>query len=404
MIEHFVSEQEARVLRASPLGAHLDAFAAELVKAGYKRFTGQIRLRVLKDLGSWLEARGRGIADLDEAFVEAYLKERRPACRHGSRRGLRAFLELLRRGNVVAPAVVAESSSTDQLRLWYESYLQRERGLASVTIDGYRSFVRRFLDEHPRASLHALGPAAVSRFVLQCAKEMSRARAKLLGTALRSLFRFLFREQVTRLDLTSAVLSVANWRYSSVPRHLDASQVERVIAAVCSEPRDHAIVLLLARLGLRALEIVMLELSDIDWRASEITVPGKGAVRDRLPLPSDVGQALATYLRDVRPRSSCRRVFLCARAPYGAFSGSSVVSTVVARALRRAGIDDPPSHGAHLLRHSLATTLLAVGASMSEIGEVLRHRSPTTTEIYAKVDLTGLRTLAQSWPVQGEAP
>jgi site-specific recombinase XerD len=233
---------------------------------------------------------------------------------------------------------------------------------------------------------------------------MSRGRAKLLGTALRSLFRFLFREQVTHMDLTPAVLSVANWRYSSVPRHLDATQVERVIAGVSSEPRDHAIVLLLARLGLRALEVVMLELSDIDWRAAEITVPGKGAVRDRLPLPSDVGHALATYLRDTRPRSSCRRVFLCSRAPYGAFSGSSVVSTVVARALRRAGIDDPPSHGAHLLRHSLATTLLTVGASMSEIGEVLRHRSPTTTEIYAKVDLAGLRTLAQSWPVRRETP
>jgi site-specific recombinase XerD len=404
MIEHFVGEQEARALRASPLGAHLDAFAAELVKAGYKRFTGQIRLRVLKDLGGWLHARGHAITDLDESLVEAYLKERRRKCRHGSRRGVCAFLELLRRRDVVPPAVVAESSSVDQLRLRYETYLRRERGIVSATIDGYRPFVRRFLEEHPHASLQALGSAEVSRFVLRCAKEMSRARAKLLGTALRSLFRFLFREQVTRQDLTPAVLSVANWRYSSVPRHLDASQVERVVAAVSAEPRDHAIVLLLARLGLRALEIVMLELSDLDWRASEITVPGKGSVRDRLPLPSDVGQALATYLRDGRPRSSCRRVFLCSRAPYGAFSGSSVVSTVVARALRRAGIDDPPSHGAHLLRHSLATTLLAVGASMSEIGEVLRHRSPTTTEIYAKVDLTGLRTLAQAWPVQGDAP
>ncbi|MDB4958157.1 MAG: integrase family protein [Myxococcales bacterium] len=402
MIEHFVSEQEARVLRASPLGAHLDTFAAELVKGGYRRFTGQIRLRVLKDLGSWLAASGRGVSDLGEPLVTAYLKERRRKCRHGSRRGLHAFLELLRRVDVIAPAVVAEGSAADQLRLRYETYLQRERGLAPVTIEGYRPFVHRFLDEHPRASLHALGSADVSRFLLQCAGEMSRARAKLLATALRSLFRFLFREELTSVDLTPAVLSVANWRYSSVPRHLDTSQVERVIAAVSSEPRDHAIVLLLARLGLRALEIVMLELSDIDWRIAEITVPGKGAVRDRLPLPSDVGQALATYLRDVRPRSSSRRVFLCARAPYHAFSGSSVVSTVVARALRRAGIDDPPSHGAHLLRHSLATTLLKVGASMSEIGEVLRHRSPTTTEIYAKVDLTGLRTLAQSWPVLGE--
>ena len=402
MIEHFVGEREARVLRASPLGAHLDAFAAELVKAGYCRFVGQIRLRVLKDLGIWLEARRRGVADLDEKLVEGYLKERRRKCRHGSRRGVRAFLELLRREHVVAPAVVAEGSEADQLRLRYETYLQRERGLVPATIDGYRPFVRRFLDEHPRASLHALGPAGVSRFLLQCAKEMSRSRAKLLATALRSLFRFLFREELTAADLTPAVLSVANWRYSSVPRHLDTSQVERVIAAVSSEPRDHAIVLLLARLGLRALEIVMLQLSDIDWRAAEITVPGKGAVRDRLPLPADVGQALATYLRDARPRSTCRRVFLSVRAPYQALGDSSVVSTVVARALRRAGIDDPPSRGAHLLRHSLATTLLNVGASMSEVGEVLRHRSPTTTEIYAKVDLNGLRTLAQSWPVRGE--
>ena len=402
MIEQFVGEQEARVLRASPLGAHLDAFAAELIRAGYQQFTGQIRLRVLKDLGSWLEARGHGVADLDEELIVAYLEERRRKCRHGSRRGLHAFLELLRRRDVVPPAAIIESSAADKLRLRYEAYLQRERGLSPVTIEGYRPFVRRFLDEHPHDSLHALGPADVSRFLLRCTKEMSRARAKLLATALRSLFRFLFREEVTAIDLTSAVLSVANWRYSSVPRHLKASQVERVIAAVSSEPRDHAIVLLLARLGLRALEIVMLDLSDIDWRTAEITVPGKGAVRDRLPLPSDVGQALAIYLRETRPRSSCRRVFLGSRAPHHAFAGSSVVSTVVARALRRAGIDDPPSHGAHLLRHSLATTLLSVGASMSEIGELLRHRSPTTTEIYAKVDLTGLRSLAQPWPVRGD--
>lgn len=404
MIEHFVGEQEARVLRASPLGTHLDAFAAELVKAGYARFTGQIWLRILKDLGRWLEAHARGARDLDEDLVAAYLKERRRKCRHGSRRALRTLLELLRRADVIAPAVVAEGSADDQLRLRYETYLQRERGLVSATIKGYRPFVRRFLEEHPRASLHGLGPAAVSRFVLRCAKEMCRTRAKLLATALRSLLQFLFREEFTAVDLTPAVLSVANWRYSSVPRHLETSQVERVIAAVSSEPRDHAIVLLLARLGLRALEIVKLELSDIDWRAAEITVPGKGSVRDRLPLPPDVGQALATYLRDARPRSTCRRVFLSVRAPYQPLGDSSVVSTVVARALRRAGIDDPPSRGAHLLRHSLATTLINVGASMSEIGEVLRHRSPTTTEIYAKVDLTGLRTLAQSWPVQGEAP
>lgn len=402
MIEHFAGEQEARVLRASLLGAHLDAFASELVKAGYCRFVGQIRLRVLKDLGSWLETKGHGVADLDEKLVDAYLKERRRKCRHGSRRGVHALLRLLRRDGVIAAAIVAEGSDADRLRLRYEAYLQRERGLVLATIEGYRPFVRRFLDEHPRGSLQALGPADVSRFLLRCAKEMSRARAKLLATALRSLLRFLFREEFTSADLTPAVLSVANWRYSSVPRHLETSQVERVIAAISSEPRDHAIVLLLARLGLRALEIVMLELSDIDWRAAEITVPGKGAVRDRLPLPSDVGQALSTYLRDSRPRSTCRRVFLSVRAPYQALGDSSVVSTVVARALRRAGIDDPPSRGAHLLRHSLATTLLNVGASMSEVGEVLRHRSPTTTEIYAKVDLTGLRTLAQSWPVRGE--
>ena len=166
--------------------------------------------------------------------------------------------------------------------------------------------------------------------------------------------------------------------------------------------RDYAVLLLLARLGLRAGEIVALQLDDIDWRAGEILVRGKGSLHDRMPLPVDVGEALTSYLRTDRPRGKTRRVFVCMNAPRSGFAGPSTVTTIVRRALSRAGLQ-PAFKGAHLLRHTLATTMLRSAASMSEIGEVLRHRSANTTEIYAKLDFDGLRSLAHPWPTVGGA-
>lgn len=223
-------------------------------------------------------------------------------------------------------------------------------------------------------------------------------------TALRSFFRFLLRTGDVEIDLSSCVLSVAQGRGSSIPRFIGQEEVERLLRACDPESRvgrrDYAILLLLARLGLRASEVLALELSDVDWRAGEITVPGKGKTRERLPLPQDVGEALAAYLRRDRPPCSPRRVFTCMRAPHRGFANPSTVSTIVMRALERAELR-PPVRGAHLLRHSLATGMLRRGASLREIGQVLRHRSQNATEVYAKVDFAALRSVAQPWPRRG---
>ena len=209
-----------------------------------------------------------------------------------------------------------------------------------------------------------------------------------------------------RTDLALAVPPVRRWRLSNVPRYIAPQEVERLLGAYdrtsATGRRDHAVLLLLARLGMRASEVLALELDDLRWRDGEIIVRGKGLIRDRLPMLAEVGDALARYLKRDRPRSSSRRVFLCSRAPLRGFGHPTTVSTIVARALARAGVV-APGHGAHLLRHSLATAMVRRGASLTEIGEVLRHRSPNTTEIYAKVDFEALRDVAMPWPTARSA-
>jgi site-specific recombinase XerD len=234
---------------------------------------------------------------------------------------------------------------------------------------------------------------------------MARKRAQLMVSALRSFLRFLLQHGEIATDLAASVPAVAHWRLTSVPKHLSEEMVKSVLRSCDRNTvvgrRDYAILLLLARLGLRAGEVVNLELNDIDWRAGEIVVRGKGGVHDRLPLVQEVGEALAAYLRRGRPLlAESRCVFLQVRAPRCGFRGPATVSTILARALQRAGLD-PPEKGAHLLRHSLATGMLHRGATMAEIAEVLRHRSARTTEIYAKVDIASLRALAQPWPSCG---
>ena len=220
--------------------------------------------------------------------------------------------------------------------------------------------------------------------------------------ALRSFFRFLRWRGDIAIDLASSVPKVADWRLSALPKFLPADEVERLISCcprgTVTGQRDYTLLLLLARLGLRAGEVVALTLDDIDWQAGELTVRGKGGREDRLPIPRDVGQAMATYLRQRRPRGcSTRRFFIRRRAPRRGFASSVAVCTIVRRALERAGIASPRK-GAHLLRHSLATEMLRKGGSFAEIGEILRHRSVDTTAIYAKVDVTALQALAQPWP------
>jgi site-specific recombinase XerD len=296
------------------------------------------------------------------------------------------------------------------LRRRYANHLEKERGLAAVTVAGYWPFIRRLVVERfgdGPIAVRELTPDDVARFLLRHARSGSPKVARLMATALRSFFRFLFQHGQTGSDLARAIPAVPEWRLAEVPKYLEPEEVERVVRACQRDTavarRDHAIILLLARLGLRASEVIALELDDVDWRAGVLTVRGKGRSHDRLPLPADVGEALASYLRHHRPPCTTRRLFIRAKAPHRGFANPSSLSTIVARTLRRAGLR-PESTGAHVLRHSLATGMLRSGASLDEIGEVLRHRTPETTEIYAKVDVRGLRSLALPWPTEGGQP
>jgi site-specific recombinase XerD len=406
----YVDAAALRRLRSSVLGAHLEEFCTDLQGRGYGRATIRDKLGLLGRLARWMEAKGLKVHDLDARCAKSFVawRTRRGLCRRGVECTVLQLVDHLCSKGVVDRLVpTPDESSTTLLLARYEDHLRRERALVPCTIAAYRSVVGPFVDECMPAGVDSaatLDSVRVRGFLLARTRGVPPRRAQAIAAALRSFLRFLFLRGHTRTDLSLAVPTVRRWRLSAVPRHLSAPDVERLLAA-CDRTsvtgrRDHALLLLLARLGLRAGEVLRLELGDLRWREGEIVVRGKGFVHDRLPLLPEVGAAIALYLHEDRPPSSCRRVFLCRKAPHRGFSHPSSVSTLVARALARAGLD-PAMHGAHVLRHSLATTMIRRGASLSEIGEVLRHRSSTTTEIYAKLDFGALRGVALPWPAAG---
>ena len=396
----------------NPLLVQVLPFADSLMESGYAATTIQSKLVLLIDLGEWLRRRGLAVKDLDERRIETFITDsrRNGLLRRGDRTTLRQLLDHLREHHVVQRVTpTCDVSPLAAILDRYEKHLRSERGLTTATIINYLPFARKFLSDRFGEGpflLKVVRPRDISGFILRHVRTMSCRRAQLMTTVFRSFFRFLFQRGELQVDLAPSIPTVADWRLSTLPRYITAEEVIRVLGScdrhTATGRRDYALLLLLARLGLRAGEIVAMQLEDIDWRSGEILVRGKGLLYDRMPLPVDVGQALAVYLRHDRPSSKTRRVFVCRKAPQRGFSGPSTVSTIVRRALDRAGLH-PGFKGAHLLRHSLATSMIRSGASMSEIGEILRHRSPSTTEIYAKLDFEGLRSLAQPWPNLGGA-
>lgn len=395
------------------IGVYVDSFAAHLSACGYSPATIRSQRKLLGHLNEWLIRRRCAIHQLSDELVAGFLK--RCTCRGRVHRGdattLRQFLIHLRTRGVLAPLTpVVDDSPLGQLQREYARYLTAERGLAPVTVSSYLDVLRRFVAElfgDGPVDFGALTVSTITTFVIRQARTMSPRYAQSMVSALRSICRFLRQRGAMDRDLAAALPSVTDWRLATIPKYLNPEEVERVLQTCDRQTavgrRDHAILLLLARLGLRAGEIIALELDDIQWRAGEILVrSSKRLPQDRLPLVAEVGDALATYLRRDRPPHTTRRVFLCTKAPRRGFGNPSTVSAIVRRALARAGLS-PALKGAHLFRHSLATRMLRHGASLPEIGMVLRHRAVQTTEIYAKVDLDGLRALAQSWPDTGGA-
>jgi integrase/recombinase XerD len=399
-----------RRLQDNPLVSHLAPFATSLVENGYVKSSVQSKLSLLASFGQWLERRRLSITDFDEQLAERFIvyKRRKGRVHRGNRETLLQFLDHLRKRDAVpGPTPTRDDSPLAVILTRYERHLRSERGLAVATVINYLPCIRKFLIERFREKplvVREVRSSDVSDFLLRHAPTMSPRRAQLVTAAFRSFFRFLFQDGELQVNLALSVPSVADRRLATIPKYLSPDQVERVLGTcnrqTATGRRDYAILLLLARLGLRAGEVVSLQLDDVDWRAGELLVRGKGLLHDRMPLPIDVGEALTSYLRTDRPPCKTRRVFVCMKAPRSGFAGPSTLSTIVRRALDRADLY-PALRGAHVLRHSLATTMLRSGASMNEIGELLRHRTPSTTEIYAKLDFDGLRTLAHPWPSVG---
>lgn len=399
----------------SLFAAQIDSFALQLARLGYAEPTIPKRMRLVVTFSQWITQGGAAGTVLGTASATEFLRERRGARRRGDSGTLERFLGHLEACGIVPAAVVCteDRSALEDIGIRYRAYLRDERGLAPTTPGSYWAIIRRFLQERVGDSpgcLSELTADDTTRFLLRRGAPQTPKGAQLEVTSLRSFFGFLTKEGEIERDLAGAVPPVRRWRLVEVPKYLTRAEVARVLAScdrgVAVGQRNYAILLLLARLGLRASEVVRLQLGDLDWRSGDLLVRGKGSVQARLPLPADVGDALATYLRQARPSCATRQVFVRARAPHRSLGNASTVSALVRRAIITAGLA-PPTMGAHLFRHSLATDLLKHGASLLEIGEVLRHRSPQTTEIYAKVDLDSLRALARPWPVwpvEGGAP
>jgi site-specific recombinase XerD len=383
--------------------AHVDGFWAELQHQGYALLSGRNLLLVAAHFSRWLEDHRLELGDLSEERVASFLAHRR---RQGytqflSPRALGPLLGYLRGIGVAVRASAVVETSIDRLVREYAEYLARERCLSAATIRRYTDFARefatvRFGTESP--TWDQLTASDIADFVTQESRRWSIGCCKLKVTGLRSLLRFLHVRGDVLRNLADCVPAVAGWRLAWLPRALEPDQIDRLLK-LGDQPstmglRDAAIVRLMVRLGLRAGDVAALKLEDLDWRAGEMVVCGKGARESRLPLPHDVGREVAAYLKRGRPSADTRKVFLRSRAPYHGLEPSGVVGAVT-RALRCAGIT---AGGAHVLRHTAATQMLRHGASLCEIAHVLRHRHVDTTAIYAKVDHATLRTLAQPWP------
>lgn len=408
MVDRFFARRRTvERMRSGPLGRHVDEFAQRLEEQGYKRGSVSCKIRLVADLSRWLARRRMGASDLDERRVELFLRQRRLVLPNycGERPALQQLLIQLREMGVTPiPSQIAKCTELERITSAFAQYLSRERALAPLTVGQQVAYIGRFLSESfatKRVSCEALKPADIFRHILRHSNTSSPRGPQAIASALRTFLRFLYIRGIFDTDLAAAVPRVAHWHLAGVPKFLTAEQIELLLQR-CGQntalgQRDYTVLLLLARLGLRAGEVVRMELGDLDWNAGELTVRGKGGQQDRLPLPVEVGEALATYLRHGRPRCVTRRVFVRMHAPHREFCSPAPVTYLVSKALDRAGLE-PVHKGARLLRQSLATHMLQQGASLAQIGEVLRHRDLESTALYAKVDVNALRALAQPWP------
>jgi len=391
-----------RPRKPGAMGPFIEGYRAWLTKSGYSPGTVIHLLAMAGALGRWMNSRDIAVGDLNRAMIAEFRSARRAS---GMRwvpgaRGLDPLLEFLGQQGVLAVLVPA-GGPVEELVGRYRRWLVDERGLADATVERYVKLARLFLARCWTGSLHCvenLTGTDIVEFLLHESERLSVGSVKGRVAELRSLLKFLYLQGLTPRPLATVVPPVAGWRDTGVPKAVPAADVQLLLASCDrSDPigvRDFAMLMLVARLGLRSVEVARLELGDIDWRAGQIILRGKASRQEGMPLPVDVGQALTAYLTQARPSTRIRQVFLAAKAPMRPIP-RGLVSDVTHRACDRAGL---PRIGAHRLRHSLATEMLRRGATIVQVSQLLRHRDLATTAIYAKVDYAALRTVARPWP------
>ena len=393
---------------------HIEAFFKRLRTARYAEQTLRKKRWVLTAFARWMKSQNIALAHLDESTIAAFVQRLTgpPAARVRFEIAvLRLLLAYLRDEAIVDLPAPRDESAIDHINVRYVEYLRQDRGLAENSVLVYAPFVRDFLSSQNagdgRVFPNAFDAMTIRDHLLARSNGRSGEHMRLMSVALRSFCHFLFLRGDTSRDLSDSVPTVRTWRQSPVPTFLTPEQEESILASTDrstpSGRRDYAILLLLARLGLRASEISSLGLDDIRWRSGELVVHGKGQMVEHMPLLSDVGEALAIYLHQDRGTSTSRCVFLRMWAPRIGLKGPSAIGCIARLAFARAGFRPACRGAAHLFRHGLATTMIRHGASMAEIAEVLRHRSQDSTAIYAKVAFEDLRGVARAWPTTGGA-
>jgi site-specific recombinase XerD len=410
MFEQFF-DRPSRIqsLRKGRSGPFLEGFAKELYQVGYAEITARRHIRAAEHFLYWTEREGIPISNLTEKFLKSFDRHL-DQCQcagygHTHRlqllNGARLFLKYLRGSGIIAAPVIESKTQDPVLLTEFCQWMHQQRGTGDLTLYNYSLSIRELLKRLGENPIR-FDAQSLRQFVLEKSQQSGWAAAKKCTTALRMFLRFLIAEDKCAAGLDAAIPVLAHWRLSSLPRYVQPEEVERIITSCdLNSPvgrRDRAILLLLARLGLRAGDILKLRLGDIDWEGAWLYVSGKGGRQAQFPLTQEVGHAIADYLQDDRPKAGTDVVFIRSRAPFRAFTSHSAISVIVTRAMRRAGVICRGRGAAHVLRHSAATSMLRQGASLQDIATVLRHCSIETTEIYAKVDVTTLRQIAQPWP------
>lgn len=398
--------QKFRPSQDNSISQYIDDFAAVERDIGYSPLTIACHVPLLRTFDKWCALHSIVVARIVEKHIDKFIRTRVKTgpSYHKGRIVLVRFLKYLRQRNVTnIPSRKEPVHPSDRIISQFTWHLEHDRGFSKGTVVRYGYCVRLFLGFH-------FGKKPINLRLLQCAdlqgavvddmRRFGSSHAKSLAIGLRCFLRWLHLRGIIRTNLAGCIPSIANWKLQRIPTIISAQEVNRLFRSCDRHSqmgrRNYAIILLLARLGLRAGEIVALRLEDIEWHSGMLHISGKGNIRRRLPIPPDVGAALACYLRYARPRCRDRHVFLCMNAPHRSLGHSSTVSSIVALALRRADMK-PARRGAHLLRHTLASTLLNRRTPLMEIGQLLGHRSSQATEIYAKVDIKNLREVAQRW-------